>query len=63
MSFLLFHVYLMKSLMMCRVSRSGDQPGQEQVPAAVRQLQGVQEERGSPLFPQFSLALAVQSYY
>ncbi|KAF7014669.1 hypothetical protein CFC21_028645, partial [Triticum aestivum] len=24
---------------------SGDQPGQEQVPAAVRQLQGVQEER------------------
>ena len=56
MSCLLFRVYLMKSLMMCRVSRSGDQPGQEQVPAAVRQLQGVQEERGSPLFPQFSLA-------
>ena len=51
MSCLLFRVYLMKSLMMCRVSRSGDQPGQEQVPAAVRQLQGVQEERGSPLFP------------
>uniref|UniRef100_A0A8R7R3C3 Uncharacterized protein n=1 Tax=Triticum urartu TaxID=4572 RepID=A0A8R7R3C3_TRIUA len=27
--------------------RPGDQPGQEQVTAAVRRLQGVQEERGA----------------